>query len=95
MKVEPDGTYFKFVPLHRTYCFDLGGYPARTSVMVEINLPSGVKSDYFTVEVVDGSTVLLLTVKWPEYLLDPIKFNSSWLKKSEMLLESSRIISST
>ena len=63
MKVETYGACFKFVPLHRTYCFDSGGYTARTGVMDEINLPSGVKSDSFTVEVVDGGTVLLLTVK--------------------------------
>ena len=85
---------FTFLPLYRVYSFDSGSTPTRTYIMVEVNLPSGVKSDKIWVEVVNNGMELRVTVGWPEYMLDPVKFNGAWLAKSELLLQSSRITSS-
>lgn len=85
---------FSFIPIHRLYTFESGGVPTRTYVMAEINLPSGVKPENCWVEVVDGGMVLQLTVEWPEYMSNPVTFNASWLKQSDLLLQSSRITSS-
>ena len=95
MQPESSAQSFTFLPLHRVYTFESGGIPTRTSVMVEVNLPSGIKSDKFWVEVVDCGMILQVTVEWPDYMLDPAIFNASWLKQSDLLLQSSRITSSS
>lgn len=85
---------FTFVPIHRVYFYCSGGFRTRTVVIVEINLPSGVMEGMFNVEVAQGGNVLQLTVSWPTYMLDPKKFNASWLSESALLLQSSRLTAS-
>ncbi len=85
---------FHFVPLHRIYQYNSGGLPARTIVVAEVNLPSGVGPGMYWMKVVESGTVLEITVEWPEYLLNPLIFNATEISDSPLLLQSSHIAAS-
>ena len=70
---------FSFMPMYRMYDYPSGGDVARKVIVLEINLPSGVGPNMYEVRVKDGGTIVELECKWPEYMLNPKKFNGKWL----------------
>ena len=70
---------FSFMPMNRMYCYPSGGTVSRTVVVAEINLPPGVGPKMWEVRVSDGGAVLELDCEWPDYMLNPTKFNGKWL----------------
>ena len=89
---------FSFMPLYRIYSYPSSGRVSRTVVVVEINLPSGVRPGMYEVTVTDSGAVLQLECEHPAYLLDPIVFNGKWLPvtgDSSLDLNHSRITHST
>ena len=73
---------FDFRPIHRMYTYTSGGTPARTVIVLEVNLPSGVSAEMISIKVNDEGNAVLMGVKWPRYMLEPILFNASWLSAS-------------
>ena len=71
---------FSFMPINRIYSYPSGGAVSRTIVVVEINLPAGVGPKMWEVRVTDGGAVLELDCEWPDYMLNPMKFNGKWLE---------------
>ena len=71
---------FSFMPLHRIYSYPSGGEVSRTIIVLEINLPSGVGPGMYEVKVNEGGGAVRLECRWPEYLLNPKKFNGKWMK---------------
>ena len=70
---------FSFMPLHRMYMYPSGGDVSRTVIVLEINLPSGVGPEMYEVKVTEGGGSVRLECRWPDYLLNPKKFNGKWL----------------
>ena len=66
---------FSFVALHRMYMYPSGGDVSRTVIVLEINLPSGVGPETYEVKVTEGGSFVRLECRWPDYLLNPKKFN--------------------
>ncbi len=55
------------------------GSPTRTILTLEIYLPSGIRPDMYTMNVVVDGTVVELDVEWPSYMLGPQIMNAKWV----------------
>ena len=64
------------------YTYTSGGTPARTVIVFETNLPSGMSAGMVSIKVNDEGNANLMGVKWPRYMLEPILFNASCLSAS-------------
>ena len=70
---------FDFRPIHRLYTYTDGGVPARTIVVLEVNLPSGVNTKIFDSKVDDDGSSLQIEYERLRYMTEPRVFNAIWL----------------
>ena len=71
---------FDFRPIHRMYSYIDGSIPARTIIVLEINLPSGIKADMVDVKIDEDGNSVRLELQWPQYMLSQRLFNLQWVK---------------